>query len=125
LHPLEPVIDMQTLSQPGSPITLPVSISSFIDGQWMTRLIRKSSAGTAVDHWGSDSKEMWQPFTHDKDLMNFKLIAECWVGPMAAGYLPHQYLEHLAGWRLIALSKYPKPYVCLIYISEAIPRIIG
>ena len=121
LHPSEPVIDMTTLSQPGSPITL--TSFNFIDGRWLTRLIRKSSAGTAVDQWGWDSKEMWQPFTHDKDLMN--LIAECWVRPMAAGYLPHQYREHLAGGRLIALSKYPKPGVRPICISDAIRRILG
>ena len=112
---------MTTLLQPGSPITL--TSFNFIDGRWLTLLIRKSSAGTAVDQWGWDSKEMWQPFTHDKDLMN--LIAECWVRPMAAGYLPHHYREHLAGGRLIALSKYPKPGVRPICISDAIRRLLG
>ncbi len=52
------------------------------------------------------------------------LCPECWVHPMAAGYLPHQYQEHLAGTvpggRLIALSKYPKPDVRRICISDAI-----
>jgi hypothetical protein len=98
------------LLKPGSPITL-ISFD-FIDGLWQTRLICKSLAGTAVDQWGWDFKEMWELFTHDKDLMN--LIAECWVRPMAASYLPHQYREDIAGWLLIALSKYPKPGVCPI-----------
>ena len=110
---------MQTLQQQGSPIT--PSSFVFINWRWLTRLIRKSSAGTAVDQWGWDSKEMWQPFTYDTDLMN--LIAECWVRPMAAGYMPHAYKAHLAGGRLIALSKYPnfpKPGVRPICISDAI-----
>jgi len=112
---------MQNLPQPGTPLTS--TSFDFINGGWLTRLIRKSSAGTAVDQWGWDSKEMWQPFTYDKDLMN--LIAECWVRPIAAGYMPHEYCEHLAGGRLIALSKHPKPGVRPICISDAIRRLLG
>jgi hypothetical protein len=44
---------------------------------------------------------------------------------MAADYLPHQYREHLAGWQLIARSKYPKPGVRPICISDVIRRILG
>ena len=121
LHPPEPVIDMSTMQQPGAPLT--TDSYSFINGPWLARLIRKSSAGAAVDQWGWDSREMWQPFTYDKDLIN--LIAECWVRPMAAGYLPQAYKEHLAGGRLIALSKYPKPGVRPICISDAIRRLLG
>jgi hypothetical protein len=39
--------------------------------------------------------------------------------PVAAGYLPLPYRSHLAGGRLIALSKHPKPGVRPICISDA------
>ena len=42
----------------------------FITGSWLDRtLIIVSSAGTAVDQWGWDSLEMWQPIRADKALM--------------------------------------------------------
>jgi hypothetical protein len=66
---------------------------------------------------------MWLPLCSDPDLIN--LIAECWVRPVASGYLPRTYREDLAGGRLIALSKRPKPGLRPIWIGDAIRRIIG
>jgi hypothetical protein len=121
LHPSEDKINMDEMRQPGKPLT--ANNFEFITGTWFARQIRKSSAGTAVDQWGWDSREMWQPFCKDTDLMD--LIAECWVRPMAAGYLPAKYRDHLAGGRLIALSKHPKPGIRPICISDAIRRLLG
>ncbi len=33
----------------------------FVTGGWLARQIKRSSAGTAVDQWGWDSREMWVP----------------------------------------------------------------
>ena len=52
---------------------------------------------------------MWRDIISDNQLLN--LVAKHWILPIAAGYLPHAYNEHLAGGRLVALSKAPKPGV--------------
>ena len=48
---------------------------------------------------------MWLPFMENESLMDD--LATYWFRPVAAGYLPDAYRSHLAGGRLIALSKHP------------------
>ena len=52
-------------------------------------------------------------------------LAQVWALPIATGYLPPHYRDHLAGGRLIALSKNPKPGVRPICISDAIRRLVA
>ena len=82
--------------------------SLFVEfGSWLRLQIERSKSGTAVDQWGWDSKEMWAPFKYDVELMD--ALAIHWARPLAYGYLPPRYRSHLAGGRLIALSKVPNP----------------
>ena len=74
-----------------------------MQGKWFSRQRRSSPKGTAVDQWGWDSREMWELLTY---LM--KQMADIWVKPLAAGYLPPRYRQVLAGGRLLALSKTKK-----------------
>ena len=53
-----------------------------------------------MDQWGWGSKEMWDIISDDALLY---LVAKHWVLPLAAGYLPPKYRDHLAGGRLVAL----------------------
>ena len=74
-------------------------------GSFESRFRGQDRRGTAVDQWGWDSKEMWLPLISDSELMED--MAETWALPIAMGYLPPRYREHLAGGRLVALSKKP------------------
>ena len=123
LHPSEPEPDLSQARPPDEDAAFSSSTFDFITGAWFARQIRTSSRGTAVDQWGWDTREMWEPFTYDHDLMND--LAEVWVRPLAAGYLPSQYRQTLIGGRLIALSKHPKPGVRPICISDALRRLVG
>ena len=120
LHPHEqdPHIDESSPRVPH-----PASSFDFITGSWFSNLIARSKRGTAVDQWGWDSKEMWSPLTSDSELMDD--MAQVWALPVATGYLPRRYRDHLAGGRLIALSKHPKPGVRPICISDAIRRLVA
>ena len=93
----------------------------FVDGEWLEHQLKRSRAGTAVDQWGWDSREMWAAFRKDESLLDD--IARLWIRPIAAGYLPPRYREHLAGGRLVALSKHPKPGIRPICISDAWRRL--
>ena len=64
---------------------------------------------------------MWAAFRKDESLLDD--IARLWIRPIAAGYLPPRYREHLAGGRLVALSKHPKPGIRPICISDAWRRL--
>ena len=66
---------------------------------------------------------MWNPLKNDTELMD--AMAYTWARPIAQGYLPPKYRDHLAGGRLIALSKHPKPGVRPICISDAIRRLVA
>ena len=66
---------------------------------------------------------MWKLLTYDHDLM--MNVADIWVKLLAAGYLQSCYRQVLAGCRLIALSKHPKPGVLLIRISYALLWLTG
>ena len=119
LHPdEEPVFD--DYGPPGA-IQPSETTFDFIDGEWLERQLSKSRAGTAVDQWGWDSREMWATFRKDDSLLHD--IARLWIRPIAAGYLPPRYREHLAGGRLVALSKHPKPGVRPICISDSWRRL--
>ncbi len=74
-----------------------------------------------MDQWGWDSKEMWRDIINDDILLN--LVAKHWILPIAAGYLPPKYRDHLAGGRLVALSKNPKPGVRPINVTDTWRRI--
>ena len=93
--------------QVGQPVfILTVDDFQFIDSIWVKKQIRRSKRGTAVDQWGWDSKEMcWDIISDDARL---HLVAKHWILPIAAVYLPLKYRDHLAGGRLVALSKRPK-----------------
>ena len=99
LHPHE---DLSQLDAEASPSQTPSSTFDFIDGEWFRHQIERSKSGTAVDQWGWDSKEMWNPLKNDTELMD--AMAYTWARPIAQGYLPPKYHDHLAGGRLIALS---------------------
>ena len=123
LHPAEDSSALFHDSPPGRPVS--AATFNFISGPWLATQIKKSASGTAVDQWGWDSREMWLPFLQDEVLMED--LARCWPGfrPVAAGYLPAAYRQHLAGGRLIALSKHPKPGVRPICISDARRRLVA
>ena len=119
LHPSE-TINMDHLPPPGE--TQPgKGTFDFITGEWLLRFLNKARAGTAVDQWGWDSREMWTPFRKDNDLLD--AIARLWIRPVAAGYLPPPYRADLAGGRLVALSKFPKPGIRPICITDAWRRL--
>ena len=69
LHPAEPVFATQELRPPDEDGVFTPSTFNFITGEWFARQIRASSKGTAVDQWGWDSREMWEPLIYDKDLL--------------------------------------------------------
>ena len=91
LHPADPAAPVEIRS----PLVVPASEFKFIDGPWVRRQILRNKRGTAVDQWGWDSKEMWRDIISDHELLN--LVAQHWINPTAAGYLPHKYRQHLAG----------------------------
>ena len=53
------------------------------------------------------------------------LLAEVVFRPLAAGYLPEAYREHLAGGRLVAPSKHPKPGVRPICMGDTWRRLVA
>ena len=119
LHPAAPAphLDAPAFSPPT------VQAFSAINGDWVRKQIRRSKRGTAVDQWGWDSREMWDPFIRNDTLMDE--IARAWIKPVAAGYLPAAYRDHLAGGRLVALSKFPKPGVRPICVTDCWRRLAG
>ena len=119
LHPPEAAVVDQ--SPPPGPIQPGRGTFNFITGKWLRKLLSKARAGTAVDQWGWDSREMWTPFRKDDDLLD--AIARFWIRPVAAGYLPPPYRSDLAGGRLVALSKSPKPGIRPICITDAWRRL--
>ena len=92
-----------------------------IDGEWLRKLIKRTKRGTSVDQWGWDSKEMWQDIVKDEQLADD--VARHWILPVAMGYLPAKYKEHLIGGRLVGLSKAPKPGVRPICVTDVWRRI--
>ena len=85
LHPKE---DNSALFEDNAPCrALSATTFDFVTGGWLARQIKKSSAGTAVDQWGWDSREMWLPFLQDEEDLMDKLATH-WFRPVAAGYLP-------------------------------------
>ena len=97
------------------------TLSKFITGKWEVKQIRRAKRGTAVDQWGWDSKEMWQ------DILNYaqflEEVATHWILPVTAGYLPTKYQGHLAGSRLVAISKAPKTGILPINVNYVWRRI--
>ena len=120
LHPQEDLDHVEAAEPLHKP---PRDCFDFIDGSWLKLQIECSKAGTGVDQWGWDSKEMWIPLKHNSALMD--AIAQTWARPLAQGYLPPKYRDHLAGGRLIALSKHPKAGVRPICISDALRRLVA
>ena len=53
------------------------------------------------------------------------LLAEVVFRPLAAGYLPEAYREHLAGGRLVAPSKTPKPGIRPICMGDTWQRLVA
>ena len=119
LHPAEKV-DASGIAHPGDIQPNPMTLH-FINGDWVRQQIRKAKRGTAVDQWGWDSREMWEELVKDDELL--EQIALLWFRPVAAGYLPQAYVEHLTGGRLVALSKHPKPGIRPICISDTWRRL--
>ena len=117
LHPP----DTAPLQQRETPFTVPLSAFNFIDGQWLGKQLRRSKRGTAVDQWGWDSREMWRDILNDQPFLND--VAKYWILPLAAGYLPEKYRNHLAGGRLTALSKAPKPGIRPINVPDTWRRL--
>ena len=103
LHPQE--AEPSQMRQPS--FSLSSRDFQFIDAEWVKKQILRNKRSTAVDQWGWDSREIWRDIINDDVLMN--LVAKHWILPIAAGYLPVTYKDHLAGGRLVALSKHPEP----------------
>ena len=82
LHPQEDQLDLTR----NFPLTRNASTFAFITGKWFSCQICSSAKCTAVDQWGWASREMWEQHTHDHDLM--KQVANIWLKPLAACYLP-------------------------------------
>ena len=122
LHSLHPP-EEQCLDQSSPPglIAPGKETFNFITGEWLGKILGKAKAGTAVDQWGWDCREMWAPLRKDDDLLHD--IARYWIRPVAAGYLPLKYRADLAGGRLVALSKFPKPGIRPICISDTWRRL--
>jgi hypothetical protein len=99
LHPN----DSASLQQQDPAFAVPMSEFDFITGKLIRRLIRRAKRRTAVDQWGWDSREMWQDILTDAPFLD--IVAKHWILPVAAGYLPKPYQQHLAGGRLVARSR--------------------
>ena len=80
-----------------------------MDGAWLNKQLKRSRKGTAVDLFRWDMKEMWAGVQEDQQLLD--QAARVFFRPIAEGYLPVRYRDLLAGGRLVALSKFPKPGV--------------
>jgi hypothetical protein len=103
LHPTENVHTSADRRGPG--VQPDAETFHFITGKWLDKQISKSKAGSATDQWGWDGREMWAAPRKDKELLH--QIAVLLFRPIAAGYLPAAYREHLAGGRLVALTGCP------------------
>jgi hypothetical protein len=101
--------------------SVPISEFQYITGKLIGKLLRRAKRGTAVDQWGWDSREMWRDILTDTAFLD--IVAKHWILPVAAGYLPAFYRQHLAGGRLVALSKSPKLGVRPINITDAWRRV--
>ena len=85
-RPQEDPLDLDQKPPQDEEGTFNASTFAFIKGKWFSRQISSSAKGTAVDQWGWASREMWEQHTHDHDLM--KQVANIWLKPLAACYLP-------------------------------------
>jgi hypothetical protein len=98
------------MKHPGDPrCHLRAGTFDFVDGAWLNKQLKRSRKGTAVDLFGWDMKEMWAGVQEDQQLLD--QAARVFFRPIAEGYLPVRYRDLLAGGRLVALSKFPKPGV--------------
>ena len=122
LHPSEPVPQAATAHGPGG-MTLDAKQFELINGSWVDVQIRRSKSGTATDQFGWGGKEFWWPLRQDDEVMT--LLAEVVFRPLAAGYLPEAYREHLAGGRLVAPSKAPKPGIRPICMGDTWRRLVA
>jgi hypothetical protein len=95
----------------------------FVDGTWLNKQLKRSRKGTAVDLFGWDMKEMWVGVQEDQELLD--QAARVFFRPIAEGYLPVRYRDLLAGGRLVALSKFPKPGVRPICVGNAWRRLVA
>lgn len=68
LHPPEDISTDQT-SPPGR-IKPGKTTFNMVTGKWLSKILRKTKAGTAVDQWGWDCREMWAPLRKDDDLLD-------------------------------------------------------
>ena len=121
LHPSEP-IPGAALDQGPVP-TLEAKRFEFINGPWVDLQIRRSKSGTATDQFGWGGREFWWPLRQDDEIMS--LLAEFVFRPLAAGYLPEKFREHLAGGRLVAPSKAPKPGIRPICMGDTWRRLVA
>jgi hypothetical protein len=117
LHPA----DSAPLQQFDPQFTVPLEAFSFINGKRLDTQIRRSKRGTAVDQWSWDSREMWRDILNDRSFLED--VAKYWIFQIAAGYLPAKYRVHLAGGRLTALSKAPKPGIRPINVPDVWRRL--
>ena len=122
LHPTEPIPAAASAQGPAG-MTLNADRFHFITRDWVDVQIRRSKSGTATDQFGWGGKEFWWPLRKDAELMS--LLAEVVFRPLAAGYLPEAYREHLAGGRLVAPSKHPKPGVRPICMGDTWRRLVA
>ena len=122
LHPTEPIPAAASAQGPAG-MTLNADRFHFITRYWVDVQIRRSKSGTATDQFGWGGKEFWWPLRKDAELMS--LLAEVVFRPLAAGYLPEAYREHLAGGRLVAPSKHPKPGVRPICMGDTWRRLVA
>ena len=63
---------------------------------------------------------MWRDILTDEPFLD--IVAKHWILPVTAGYLPLHY-QHLAGRRLVAISKHSKPGTRPINITDSWLRI--
>ena len=115
LHPSEP-IPLAAAAQGPAGMTLEANRFHFINGYWVDVQIRRSKSGTAPDQFGWGGNEFWWPLRQDAEIIS--LLAEAVFHPLAAEYMPEAYGEHLAGDRLMAPSKAPKPGVRPICMGD-------
>jgi hypothetical protein len=91
------------LQQPDPNFIVPMSAFNFITGKLIGKLNRRAKQGIVVDQWGWDSRKLWRDILTDTPFLD--IVAKHWIVPVAVGYLPLHYQQHLAGGRLLALSK--------------------
>ena len=72
-----------------------------VTGPWLVCQIRASKRGGAVDQFGWDTREMWDPLIEDSDLMQD--MSKAFFQQLAEGYLPPSIRDIMAGGQLVAL----------------------